>query len=689
MAAEFEGIDQEGSLRLELSYLHEDYFSPRQADDLENSDNPGEVENEAEESICASTSRPNRPSILLGNRGEDVEESEAISSFVIEGCGCNKKNGEPCSKLFSQHELEAIRSRMLELSSNELDLVVLAAIATCVYMGDLKGNTRGTQAKANRDRGYCNFCYHGQIICKKTFLFLYAIGTKRYNNLLKHYHINGISPRTHGNEKRRPWHAASFFEKERAVAFIKNYADVNALPLPGRLPKHQDYKVMLLPSDVTKRKVYNEYSMASSDMYNPQGEPVRIFGYREFCRLWAELVPYITVMLPSSDLCFVCQQNANTIMRSANLPEDEKSQRLKEAEAHLAHAKLERQYYRNQVKECRDICKELADMNPGLPNTRDVSMHISFDYAQQILFPYNPQQPGPAYFKTSRKCQVFGVCCEGNNTQLNYLIDEAQSCGKGANVTTSYVHHYLDNYSIGEKFLQVHCDNCVGQNKNNTTVLYFGWRVLMGLNTSCSVSFMIPGHTKFGPDWFFGLMKRKYRKTRVSSMDQIARVVQDSTVDDQNKSFVVGKDKPDLNIYDWTEHFSKHFSAIPNITSYHHFFFSSDRPGEVILKKCCDGSPLTFKFMKARPDIQTLPRILQPEGLSDTRQRYLYDEIRQFCEEEYKDITCPKPKSNKRAAEPSDIALPTKKPRNCSYCKQPGHTKTKRGTITCPKLLKK
>ena len=47
-----------------------------------------------------------RPSILLGNHGEDEEESKAISNFVVEGCGCNKKNGEPCSKLFSQHELK-------------------------------------------------------------------------------------------------------------------------------------------------------------------------------------------------------------------------------------------------------------------------------------------------------------------------------------------------------------------------------------------------------------------------------------------------------------------------------------------------------------------------------------------------------------------------------------------------------
>ena len=107
-------------------------------------------------------------------------------------------------------------------------------------------------------------------------------------NLVKHYRLNGLSPRSHGNIHRKPWNAASFGEKERAVVFIKNYADVHAMPLPGRLPKHNDFRVMLLPSDVTKRKVY-DYVVSSQEIQAAQEVQVRIFGYREFCRLWSEI----------------------------------------------------------------------------------------------------------------------------------------------------------------------------------------------------------------------------------------------------------------------------------------------------------------------------------------------------------------------------------------------------------------
>ena len=95
-------------------------------------------------------------------------------------------------------------------------------------------------------------------------------------------------------------------------------------------------------------------------------------------------------------------------------------------------------------------------------------MHYSFDYAQQVHIPSNPMQPGPIYFKTPRKCGIFGIICEAIPRQVNYLIDEASNVGKGANSTISYVHHYFENHGLGETHAHLHADNCSGQNKNNT-----------------------------------------------------------------------------------------------------------------------------------------------------------------------------------------------------------------------------
>ena len=143
----------------------------------------------------------------------------------------------------------------------------------------------------------------------------------------------------------------------------------------------------------------------------------------------------------------------------------------------------ERSCYRTAVKDCRDAIKQhftsdgiLTIPSPGsavpMGNGPD-TVHYSFDFAQQVHYPHNPLQPGPMYFKTARKCAVFGVCCEGIPRQINYLIDEASDVGKGANTVVSLLHHFLEHHGLGEIDVGLHADNCVGQNKNNTVLQVF------------------------------------------------------------------------------------------------------------------------------------------------------------------------------------------------------------------------
>jgi len=52
--------------------------------------------------------------------------------------------------------------------------------------------------------------------------------------------------------------------------------------------------------------------------------------------------------------------------------------------------------------------------------------------------------------------------------------------------------------------------------------------VLVGLNQSVTISFLLVGHTKFAPDWCFGLFKQRFRRSFVSSLQEIADVVESS-----------------------------------------------------------------------------------------------------------------------------------------------------------------
>lgn len=118
--------------------------------------------------------------------------------------------------------------------------------------------------------------------------------------------------------------------------------------------------------------------------------------------------------------------------------------------------------------------------------------------------------------------------------QVNYLIDEADDPGKGANATVSMLHHFLQNHGVGASHSKLHADNCVAQNNNNILMQYLMWRTMIGKFELVQISFMIVGHTKFAPDRFFGLIKKKYRYTFVSTLGEMQDVVMKSMICGQN-----------------------------------------------------------------------------------------------------------------------------------------------------------
>ena len=148
---------------------------------------------------------------------------------------------------------------------------------------------------------------------------------------------------------------------------------------------------------------------------------------------------------------------------------------------------------------------------------------------------------------------------------------------------------------------------------------YLSWRVLTGLNRGITLSFMLVGHTKFSPDWCFGLFKQRYRRTFVSSLSDIANVVNTSA--DVNVAQLVGTQcgEPVVITYDWATFLRGHFRTLPQLKKYHHFLFKSANPGEITMKVYSDSVSTTFQMLADEdwcPRSHELPCIVSPAGLS-------------------------------------------------------------------------
>ena len=260
-------------------------------------------------------------------------------------------------------------------------------------------------------------------------------------------------------------------------------------------------------------------------------------------------MPFILIAKPRDDLCTECQQNNFLIIRSANEPDGKKKEKLAKQEEHLYRSERERLFYRLQCKSAKEEWNR-AQKDGDVPRFT----HISFDFAQQLQYPAPPDQPGGLYFLTPRKCGLFGICSEAMFQQVNFLIDECIAIGKDANTIISLLDFYLSKYTHGEEVLNIHADNCVGQNKNRWVIKYLLWRILTKRNKRIHLGFMIAGHTKFACDACFGLLKKVTKRTFISSIYDIADCVDASAEKSMaNLHEIVGLENGKLLVqyYDW------------------------------------------------------------------------------------------------------------------------------------------
>ena len=223
----------------------------------------------------------------------DLSENAKVNAFYSNTCQYKLgENEQACSRSITISDFLDSRNNCHELSSTELDFVILGAIQSSLNCSDVGASGR---TEKNRKLSRMFFFFHGKRICRKTFLFLHCISKNKFCSLVKHYRDNGLSLRVHGNKKRLPSWTVPSETVEKVVKYILNIAEEQALLLPGRVPGFQRTDVRLLPSVLTKHRLWKTYC----EICASHGE--QSVGYSKFCDLWNQLCPFILIMRPATD----------------------------------------------------------------------------------------------------------------------------------------------------------------------------------------------------------------------------------------------------------------------------------------------------------------------------------------------------------------------------------------------------
>ena len=253
---------------------------------------------------------------------------------------------------------------------------------------------------------------------------------------------------------------------------------------------------------------------------------------------------------------------------------------------------------------------------------------LSFDFAENLLVPLLNPQPGSFYFNSRRKIEIFGVTDESKGIQTNYIFDECHKINKGPNQIISMMHHHISTKIPEGAKMILYCDNCPGQNKNQTVIAYLCYLVHdLKRHPFISLNFMVSGHTKFAPDRHFGTLKKKIKNQGCSSiLDLVGNqgLVKQSAKDNE---YIVYKDPITFNQnfgwYGWDEFLNRKYGACTGIRNWHIINISEDKSNISVSNGI--GQPFEDYNNNIHADIQlnTIPGTLNPAGLSQERIRQL------------------------------------------------------------------
>ena len=319
---------------------------------------------------------------------------------------------------------------------------------------------------------------------------------------------------------------------------------------------------------------------------------------------------------------------------------------LKQAlEFHRHQAQQSHKYYIDTTKKCRQEWEEITQLEGKASLTDEekaalavmrnkFTLVVSADYQMSKLVPYwgMAPQPGSTYYLQKLNHDVYGIVNHATDSSAVYLFDERIG-PKNTDHTISYTTQYISKLPDWVCRVHLFLDNTCSTNKN-FYLMGWAWEMVQQKRLDLfRISFLIAGHTIFGPDLLFSKIAKTYNNRDVFSTtelkDEVIGQYADVTLDDGAIVCV------------WREAVAKKYSKMPGIRNLHDFVFSKHCvTGEVVARTrtmCYSGqfTPATMHILAGqnateRIEPQTYEVLKKKRSLSESKMSNLKQMYQNF-----------------------------------------------------------
>ena len=188
-------------------------------------------------------------------------------------------------------------------------------------------------------------------------------------------------------------------------------------------------------------------------------------------------------------------------------------------------------------------------------------------------------QPGKTYYYQKLLHHIFGIINSSTTTKHAYIVDETISGEKDSNLVCSFLFHYVQNF-VPEacNYCRIYLDSAT-YFKTKFLVWWASEMISKGRFKRVILSYMVPGHTKFGPDLMFAQIANTFYKTDVFNKKELLSLIKSCDIN--------CVDMPASNVYRWKGRLTEKYCELKSITQWNYMLiegFYVDTKGVPLLR---------------------------------------------------------------------------------------------------------
>lgn len=500
-------------------------------------------------------------------------------------------SGEKCKIIPNILKEELLNNFLQYQTKNEQDLHLYKSIKLVPIerrrfrnLGDAR--KRESTERSGTFKYYISGSTGNYEICKRCFLNVYGITKSRIRRICNCL-MNGEAPK----DKRGSSRSANTVPDE---IFENVKAHIASFPVCRSRDRNKDYYFLNPQLNVKKMR----------ELYN-QCYPDKTVSYWYYLKVFNEEFS-LCFKPPQVDDCCLCEELSQKI-QSKDLSDEDKKLYIAQKLVHLHRAN---KFY-----------KKLQEIQ-ALSQTEDDVLGISFDFMQNLHLPCIPFQS--TIFLRQLIVNVFSINNFKTNVVKFYIYDEYIG-GKGPNNVSSLLWDYIKNdVPRTVKKLNIFCDNCPPQSKNNP-VLTFLMSLVQSRFESVQIYFPMRGHSYLPNNRSFANVKRYLRQhgERVYTVREYGTLIAHAFLQKYEVMFVKISDFYDIKKW-WCLHYNKNVSSEETkdkkknerenflISKYFHFDVNCKDHGKIRAREFIDQVQKSTFVLRKKSTANEIPHKFSP-----------------------------------------------------------------------------